>query len=145
MKRRSFLEQAIKYTSLGGLSLLTFFGVFPELINKKKSLRKVILGTPSKVFAQGNVITRRIENETIIVLQKEMGVIEAYSAKCTHAGCLVEWNDPQHSFLCKCHGGVFNEKGDPIAGPPQKPLEQFQIDFRKESNEIILYLNDASA
>ena len=145
MKRRSFLEKAIKYTSIGGLSLLTLFGVFPELLKKKKSLRKVILGTPAKVFAQGKVITKRIENETIIVLQKEMGVIEAYSAKCTHAGCLVEWHESQHSFLCKCHGGVFNEKGDPIAGPPKKSLEQFQIDIRKESNEIILYLNDASA
>lgn len=145
MKRRSFLEKAIKFTSLGGLSLLTLFGVFPELINKKKSLRKVILGTPSKVFAHGNTITKKIENETVIVLQKEHGVIEAFSAKCTHAGCLVEWNDAQHSFLCKCHGGVFNEKGDPIAGPPKKPLEQFQIDIRESSNEIILYLNDASA
>ena len=145
MKRRSFLEQAIKYTSLGGLSLLTLFGVFPELINKKKSLRKVILGIPSTVFAQGNALTKRIEDETVIVLQKEDGVVEAYSAKCTHAGCLVEWNDAKHSFLCRCHGGVFNEKGDPIAGPPKKPLERFQIDIRKSSNEIILYLNDASA
>lgn len=145
MKRRLFIEKAVKYTSLGGLSLMTVFGIFPELINKKKSLRKVILGKASTLFSDRKAITKRIEDETVIVLQKESGAIEAFSAKCTHAGCLVEWNETQHSFLCKCHGGAFNEKGDPIAGPPKKPLERFQIDIRETSNEIILYLKDASA
>jgi Rieske Fe-S protein len=57
---------------------------------------------------------------------------------------MVEWNESQHSFICKCHGGVFNEKGDPIAGPPKKPLIQLHVDIRTTTDEIILYMDDAS-
>jgi Rieske Fe-S protein len=145
MKRRTFFQQTIKYTSLSGLSLLTLFGLFPELINQKKSIRKVILGNASKLFSVGKALVRKVNDETVIIVQKESGVIEAFSAKCTHAGCMVEWKEAQHAFLCKCHGGVFNEKGDPIAGPPKKPLNKIQVDIRKSSDEIILYLDDKSA
>jgi Rieske Fe-S protein len=145
MKRRTFFQQTIKYTSLSGLSLLTLFGLFPELINQKKSIRKVILGNASKLFSVGKAIVRKVNDETVIIVQKESGDIEAFSAKCTHAGCMVEWKEAQHAFLCKCHGGVFNETGDPIAGPPKKPLNKIQVDIRKSSDEIILYLDDKSA
>jgi Rieske Fe-S protein len=145
MKRRTFFQQTIKYTSLGGLSLLTLLGLFPELINQKKTFKKVILGKASKLFSAGKSIVRKVNDETVIILQKETGGIEAFSAKCTHAGCMVEWNDTQDTFLCKCHGGVFNEKGEPIAGPPKKPLNRIQVDIRKSSDEIILYLDDKSA
>jgi Rieske Fe-S protein len=144
MNRRVFFQKTIKYTSLAGISLLTFFGLFPDLINQKKSIRKVILGKASKLFATGNVTIQKVHDETVIVLQKETGIIEAYNAKCTHAGCMVEWNESQHSFICKCHGGVFNEKGDPIAGPPKKPLIQLHVDIRTTTDEIILYMDDAS-
>jgi Rieske Fe-S protein len=144
MKRRIFFQQTIKYTSLSGLSLMTLFGLFPELINQKKSLRKVILGKASMLFSGGKAIVRKVNDDTVIIVQKESGEIEAFSAKCTHAGCMVEWKETQHAFLCKCHGGVFNEKGDPIAGPPKKPLNKIQVDIRKSTDEIILYMDDTS-
>ncbi len=144
MKRRTFFQQIIKYTSLSGLSLLTFLGLFPELINQKKSIRKVILGKASDLFSSSKAIVRKVNDETVILLQKQTGDIEAFNAKCTHAGCMVEWKETQHAFLCKCHGGIFNEKGDPIAGPPKKPLNKIQVDIRTSSDEIILYLDDKS-
>jgi Rieske Fe-S protein len=145
MKRRVFLERLVQWSAITGISVLTLFGIFPELLNKRKFRSKVILGKREQVFSQNNVITKRINNETIIIMQDQSGDIQAFNAKCTHAGCLVEWKEDSNSFLCKCHGGAFNKKGDPIAGPPKKPLKTHLIEKRVSSGDIILYLDDASA
>ena len=144
MKRREFFQKTVKYASLTGLSLLTFFSVFPDLFNKKRVIRKVIIGKVSDIFSSKNFIKQKVHDETVIILHNSKGEIQAFNASCTHAGCMVDWNDMNHSFQCKCHGGVFNEKGDPIAGPPKKPLQRLHVDIRTSTNEIILYMDDAS-
>jgi menaquinol-cytochrome c reductase iron-sulfur subunit len=50
----------------------------------------------------------------------------ALSNICTHLGCGVRWDPQRESFLCPCHGGVFNQSGNVISGPPPKPLSRFQ-------------------
>jgi Rieske Fe-S protein len=37
----------------------------------------------------------------------------ALSAACTHMGCLVQWQKDR-SFLCPCHGGLFDQYGNPV-------------------------------
>jgi Rieske Fe-S protein len=41
------------------------------------------------------------------------GSIIAMSAACTHMGCIVQWNESDHSFHCPCHGGMFTAYGKP--------------------------------
>jgi nitrite reductase/ring-hydroxylating ferredoxin subunit len=41
------------------------------------------------------------------------GII-AFSAACTHMGCLVQWQSAERRFLCPCHGGLFDENGNPV-------------------------------
>ena len=144
MKRRVFFQATIKYASLAGLSALTVFSIIPDIFNKKRSVKKIILGKASDIFSSNTAIVQKVNDETVIIVQNTTGEIQAFNATCTHAGCMVEWNDTQHSFHCRCHGGIFNEKGDPIAGPPKKPLRQLQVDIRTSTNEVILYLDDAS-
>jgi len=52
--------------------------------------------------------------------------LSVFSPVCTHLGCSVGWNEEQKNFLCPCHGGAYNPEGRVIAGPPPKPLTQFQ-------------------
>jgi menaquinol-cytochrome c reductase iron-sulfur subunit len=51
----------------------------------------------------------------------------AFSANCTHLGCPVRWEKDAQLFMCPCHGGVYYKDGTVAAGPPPKPLTQYQV------------------
>lgn len=145
MKRRVFFEQLIKFSAISGMSLLTLFGLFPSIFTTKKTSAKLVLGTEEDVFNQATHITKQINDRTLIIKKSTDGAVEAFDASCTHAGCPVRWNEADQTFLCKCHGGIFDNQGIPVAGPPKKPLQKIQVQKRESSGEIILYVMDVSA
>jgi Rieske Fe-S protein len=49
--------------------------------------------------------------------------VVALSAACTHMGCIVNWEDNHHQFQCPCHGGLFDEYGQPAKGSPIRYLK----------------------
>jgi menaquinol-cytochrome c reductase iron-sulfur subunit len=49
----------------------------------------------------------------------------AISNRCTHVGCPVRYAQAAGSFICPCHGGVYNGRGQVIGGPPVRPLDRF--------------------
>jgi Rieske Fe-S protein len=40
--------------------------------------------------------------------------IIAFSAACTHLGCIVQWQEDKRQFPCPCHGRTFDATGEPI-------------------------------
>lgn len=56
------------------------------------------------------------------------GGLRAYSAVCTHFGCIVKWNAGGGTIDCPCHAGYFSpDDGSVISGPPPKPLQALPI------------------
>jgi menaquinol-cytochrome c reductase iron-sulfur subunit len=49
----------------------------------------------------------------------------ALSSRCMHLGCPVRWVAPAQRFICPCHGGVYNLRGQVSGGPPVRPLDRF--------------------
>ena len=49
----------------------------------------------------------------------------ALSSRCMHLGCPVRWVDAAQRFICPCHGGVYNLRGQVAGGPPVRPLDRF--------------------
>jgi nitrite reductase/ring-hydroxylating ferredoxin subunit len=49
----------------------------------------------------------------------------AISSRCVHVGCPVRWVAASETFVCPCHGGVYDFRGLQIGGPPPRPLDRF--------------------
>ena len=62
------------------------------------------------------------------LLQPASGKYLAYSAVCTHQGCIVGFDSGSDTFQCPCHGAGFaGQTGQVIAGPAPLPLTQIQV------------------
>ena len=48
--------------------------------------------------------------------------IKIFSSTCSHLACNVIWQEETQEFVCPCHSGRFDAQGQPIAGPPSRPL-----------------------
>jgi Rieske Fe-S protein len=57
------------------------------------------------------------------VYRDEDGTLHALSARCTHLGCIVNWNSAERTWDCPCHGSRFGARGEVIEGPAVAPLE----------------------
>jgi menaquinol-cytochrome c reductase iron-sulfur subunit len=49
----------------------------------------------------------------------------AVTSRCSHVGCPVNYVDAARSFVCPCHGGVYDIRGRRVGGPPPRPLDRF--------------------
>ncbi|MGH2836255.1 MAG: ubiquinol-cytochrome c reductase iron-sulfur subunit [Solirubrobacteraceae bacterium] len=52
------------------------------------------------------------------------GYIALWS-RCMHLGCPVRYVEAAERFICPCHGGVYNFRGEVAGGPPVRPLDRF--------------------
>ena len=69
---------------------------------------------------------------TILVTQPRAGDFRAFSATCTHAGCIVNGVE-DGQIACGCHGARFNvETGAAEAGPARSALGKINIEVRGE-------------
>ncbi len=52
---------------------------------------------------------------------------------CTHLGCIPGYNPADQTFLCACHGGMYDVTGDVTKAPPPRGLDipPFKIDGNK--------------
>jgi ubiquinol-cytochrome c reductase iron-sulfur subunit len=52
---------------------------------------------------------------------------------CTHLGCIPGYNPAEESFLCACHGGMYDFTAEVTKAPPPRGLDipPFKIDGNK--------------
>ena len=67
------------------------------------------------------------KKRSVYVTDKGNGEWSVFTRTCSHLGCLVRWDESQESFLCPCHGAVFDKNGAVVAGPPPKPLQKLEV------------------
>ncbi|WP_328497247.1 Rieske (2Fe-2S) protein [Streptomyces sp. NBC_00414] len=73
------------------------------------------------------------KDEKVVVTQPEKGGFKAFSAVCTHQGCVVA-NVSDGTINCTCHGSKFRVADGSVAGgPAPKPLPAKQITVTGDS------------
>ena len=85
------------------------------------------LATPGEIesvdaLAAGTGAVMRRGLKMIAAYRDEHGVVHERSAICPHLGCVVAWNDVEHSWDCPCHGSRFEPLGRVINGPANTGL-----------------------
>lgn len=65
-----------------------------------------------------------------ILVRTPQGELRAFSAVCTHLGCIVQYRDDLSHIWCACHNGHFDLRGINIQGPPPSPLEEYAVNVR---------------
>ena len=72
----------------------------------------------------------------VFIKQDAAGNLTAFSAVCSHLGCLVNFDIFKNEFICPCHGGRYNTDGKPVAGPPPAPLTRLPV--KVESGRVLV-------
>ena len=67
------------------------------------------------------------KKRSVYVTDLGNGEWNVFSRTCSHLGCLVRWDESKESFLCPCHGAVFDKNGAVVAGPPPRPLQKLEV------------------
>lgn len=62
-----------------------------------------------------------------LILVRTPEKFKAFSAICTHLGCIVDWDGPKKEIVCPCHAGLFDLDGRVVSGPPPRPLPTYNV------------------
>jgi len=105
---------------------LVWFGALPAREMPEVGVRKAELSLRGGGAPDTRVFLRRTEG----------GELTAFSAVCTHLGCLVGYNRVRREFICPCHAGRYNEDGSVASGPPPKPLARLPVRVEGEHIQV---------
>ncbi|WP_374458192.1 Rieske 2Fe-2S domain-containing protein [Nocardioides sp.] len=74
-----------------------------------------------------------VSGAKVVVTQPSEGDFKAFTAVCTHRGCLVE-SSTEGDIPCPCHSSKFSlDDGSPLAGPATTALEAVEISVDGDS------------
>jgi Rieske Fe-S protein len=78
----------------------------------------------SDVPVGGGVVVRQAQ---VVVTQPHEGDFKAFSAVCTHQGCLVD-TVCDGQIVCPCHGSHYSiTDGSVLSGPARRPLPSLAV------------------
>lgn len=70
------------------------------------------------------------EDQAVLVRNSEGNFI-AFSRKCAHAGCSVDFDPMRRCLACPCHSAAYDSQtGYVVYGPPPRPLDQIVLQVR---------------
>lgn len=100
-----------------------------EIHFEAAAVAKVIDLEPGKALA----FSYPRPSDLCLLVQKPDGDYVAYSRRCTHLSCPVDYQPDKHRLFCPCHNGAFSvDDGRVLQGPPPHPLPQVLVEVRGE-------------
>jgi cytochrome b6-f complex iron-sulfur subunit len=134
--RRRFITLGVG--SIGAILGVSYLGLAGDFLNPTEAATQPILevgkvsdfpsGTTKLVSYKGNGI-----DEGVYVANLGSDGWYAFDFHCTHLQCAVNWVEATKQFMCPCHGGVYDQKGNVVSGPPPKALPRRVIKISGDS------------
>jgi Rieske Fe-S protein len=128
--RRGFFNWLLNVSGLATLGSIVFpvvkFLIPPETAESTES--SVVAGTVDELPVNGWKIFKFGTRPGILIRKKE-GEFIAFSAKCTHLDCIVQYKGENRMIWCACHNGHYDLTGKNISGPPPRPLEVYKANI----------------
>ena len=127
VSRRDFVGWIIRggiFATLAGMIMPALSYVWPVMghgpsneMEEVGGVEDIPVGGAKKVIVGGSAL----------LIIRTASEFKAYSAICTHLGCIVDWDAPKKEIVCPCHAGTFDVEGRNVSGPPPKPLAAYQV------------------
>lgn len=71
------------------------------------------------------------DSDICILVRHPDGSFHAFSRRCTHLSCPVDYQPDKDRLYCPCHNGAFSAvDGRVLQGPPPHPLRQIVVEER---------------
>lgn len=134
MGRRRFIRLILGFSAFSTVAMVVTpivgFLVPPKAVGAGAGGR-VLAGTTADLpIGSGKVVA--MGSKPVIVVDTTSGV-KAYSAVCTHLGCIVGYDATSGQIVCPCHDGHFNPaNGAVVSGPPPQPLPPIGVVVEKD-------------
>jgi cytochrome b6-f complex iron-sulfur subunit len=126
--RRSFVNWFLG-TSLGAVAVSILYPIFRYVLppaSGAAATSRVLAARRSELPPNSGKIFR-FGARPGIVIDTPAGDVRAFSAVCTHLACTVQYRKDLQQIWCACHGGHYDLQGVPVAGPPPRPLERYEV------------------
>jgi cytochrome b6-f complex iron-sulfur subunit len=130
--RRNFLNWFLG-TTTGVFALSVLYPLSRYLIppqGQESSARTVTLSVKPQELKSNSGQIFRFGSQPAILIDTASGELKAFSATCTHLGCIVQYRSDLSQIWCACHNGHFDLNGKNVEGPPPKPLEEYAVNVR---------------
>lgn len=128
--RRSFLQWLLGFSvtsTVAGIFAPVISYLLPSQRARLDSSDPILVGTVTD-FAVGTGKIVSVNDKPVIIVNTTVGGIKAFSAICTHLGCVVAWNGKKNVIQSPCHDGLFNPvTGAVVGGPPPRPLPSYEL------------------
>lgn len=132
--RRQFIRALVGFSAVSTIAMIVTpivgFLIPPKTAGVTAGGR-VLAGTIADIPAgSGKVVA--MGSSPVMVVNTDSGM-KAYSAVCTHLGCIVDFDATSHQIVCPCHAGHFNPaSGAVVSGPPPQPLPPVTVEVDKD-------------
>jgi cytochrome b6-f complex iron-sulfur subunit len=128
MSRRAFTKLLLGGGLLGwlGSAIYPIVSYLKPPKIPEANVQSVKAGSASAFAANTGQIVK-FGRKPVIVVKTETGEFRAFSATCTHLGCIVQYRGDLKEIWCACHNGLYDLHGRNISGPPPKPLEEYSV------------------
>jgi len=120
-------------TSVGGLLLAILYPagryVVPPAAGESAAANVTLTFKPEDIPPNGAEIFK-FGSRAGILIRTAAGEFRAFSAVCSHLGCIVQYRSDIGHIWCACHNGHFDLNGHVVEGPPPEPLEAYTVNVR---------------
>jgi len=136
--RKRFIDWLVG-TSAGGFLMAIIYPVSRYIIPPE--IPESAVGSVSLPFTVDDLASNtgrifKFGSRPGLIIKTPGGELRAFSARCTHLDCTVQYREDISHIWCACHNGHYDLTGRNIQGPPPEPLPTYNVNVR--GNQIVV-------